>query len=451
MKKLIGIFLFSLASLANAATVTLTPGQFKTWGGGVGKVAPGDTLYILDTHRYVTDFTSGQTCIAVSGTPEAPITIRGDYPGRPGVIDASQRILASQFTDNADGTFSASGVTASQFAAAWIGDPTKTPRLLKDVADRAACVLTDGSYCVVGSTLTVNPYMGGAIDEVHYRWTPAWNNRGQSHIRYIGLKFFGASNNRGNVTLAQNYVSQNQPVDPAPVDVEFIDCEMGFSLYTNINIQNSNSDNIRFIRCKVHNAPAGWYPYGTGNQNTPVAGVTFTHSRWRIEECEGWSGDDQQGIFKAPAADRAWFSFQNVTDSVFINNHYHDGAGDFAVFYCTALGLQQNNLVEGNTVERLWDEKGAYGHCGVVVTGSNHSTYGERNKGLRIQNNLFSDLRAGSNATWGKSGAAARIKCMAPGPLVEGNTFSKCQAGIHAVAVPGFPVSYTDINNVVIP
>lgn len=65
------------------------------WGSGVGKVGPGDTVYVCG------DFSNEYVNIAESGKPDNRIIIRGDYMGNIATIDAQAKSKAMRL-DGAD-------------------------------------------------------------------------------------------------------------------------------------------------------------------------------------------------------------------------------------------------------------------------------------------------------------------------------------------------------------
>lgn len=61
-------------------------------------ILPGDTIYILDTHNAGSGGTHYIT-LAKSGTLNSRITIRGDYPGRPGILDGNNLRVSALYTN----------------------------------------------------------------------------------------------------------------------------------------------------------------------------------------------------------------------------------------------------------------------------------------------------------------------------------------------------------------
>ncbi len=74
---------------------------------GPGGVQAGDTLWICDTHgyhpslsHYALLYYATKLTVGASGTPEAKITIRGDYPGHPGIIYGINRLFRSGWVNS---------------------------------------------------------------------------------------------------------------------------------------------------------------------------------------------------------------------------------------------------------------------------------------------------------------------------------------------------------------
>lgn len=74
---------------------------------GTGGVQAGDTLWICDTHGYhpslshdTSLYAATRLTVGVSGTSEARITIRGDYPGHPGIVYGTNRLYKSGWIDS---------------------------------------------------------------------------------------------------------------------------------------------------------------------------------------------------------------------------------------------------------------------------------------------------------------------------------------------------------------
>lgn len=162
--------------------------QAVVWG--PGGVVAGDTLYVVGTHKYITNgsngFTFGTNRQTVGGTSGAHITIRGDYTGQPGIIMGAREILSASFADVGDGSFSVN--VSNETSDIAMGTTIANMRLLSHAASQVACAGTEGSWFVdtvpTPDKLYVHPW-GGTMTSVWHNWTTGWDMNGFSYTDFI--------------------------------------------------------------------------------------------------------------------------------------------------------------------------------------------------------------------------------------------------------------------------
>jgi hypothetical protein len=373
------------------------------WGEDEDEVGPGDTLYVCDTHRYIDDWSTNPYPMVgptVDGTSQQRITIRGDYTDHPGVIIGARRLETTDFTDNEDGSYY--GTTLANSAEfAWEGEPEDPgSQLLQLVEDQVTCASTNGSYYFDdgNNLLWVNPY--GALKDVYFNATGAWNQEGRDYFDFYYMKFFGATGNDGAFRAAKY-----GDTDGA-VGLRFYYCEFGYAQFT-AWYTNLSTSYVTIDRCDFHHCATGMYTiYSDGAK--PV-GHGQQHHHFTITNNEFWSGEDTAGILPATLSDRHAIGGQNLSDVLVEGNYVHDWAGDFVIIYNGGSAPYNSNnwIVRRNFVINLNDDNGDYYHYGIARTFSNAADATDRMTGHEYYLNLLVNL-GGDQGNGG--GAAFRLK-----------------------------------------
>lgn len=177
-----------------------------------GGVTAGDTLYVCGTFNMQDDGTNLQ--IRASGTSGNPITIRGDYPGDPGVVIGGYRVT-TPWTDAGNGTWSTQRSSAS--IAAFEGTPGGTEYLLRATSSLAAVQSTDGSYWhdTETSTFWVNPTgTPESPRDVYTTWHNAIYGNGQDYIVLQNLTAFCGGSVLGIIHLDKNALTLSSLTSP---------------------------------------------------------------------------------------------------------------------------------------------------------------------------------------------------------------------------------------------
>jgi hypothetical protein len=166
------------------------------WGGS--GIQPGDTLYVcgLHTHTMASWATNGALLTPISGTADARVTIRGNYPGDPGTIWGHYHPAYATYTNVGDDTYSFVLTGYSDYDY-WFQDVQSTPVMLVRAATLDECRATPGSYYSA-------TYLSGATYYAHLTdggspatrlWVPAYGYRfnlaSLSYITFRSLDMYG--------------------------------------------------------------------------------------------------------------------------------------------------------------------------------------------------------------------------------------------------------------------
>jgi len=296
---------------------------------GAGGVQPGDTLYICGLHYYNRTNRyqgSGDITISVSGTSQNRITIRGDYPGDPGIIWGAHRMsYDGGWTYEGDNTYSN---TMGSGTVDWhYQDVTVSSWVVLDIAEGIAECKANAGSCYwdsVSHKLYVHCTDGG--DPTDRIFSSMNGHRflisGTEYITLLNLKFYDTYR-----------IVYGEPGGYS--NIRFENCVFWYaaSYGDPLNYHSSNYHHIEVVGCDI--------AWGVGGVNFDGGAGIFTISRNLIHDIgvrESTWNSDAHGI-----------SAQKPFDSVIENNEvYNCGTG--ITFYNGELGTCTNNIIRWNYI-----------------------------------------------------------------------------------------------------
>jgi hypothetical protein len=405
---------------------------------GEGGVQAGDTLYICGIHQYGAsgaDWTAAQRIQwGVDGTTEAPITIRGDYPGDPGIIISATRSAPSASWSEHPSYPGVWVITSTaSIATQFENDPASATPVMTYVASTTATVTTrDASIRATGSEIWWNPNGTGytaytQLPVRYHTWNlPPIELKGRDFITVRNLTLLGCTSNYGNVTINKG--------DGPSSGVQVLDCTIRFAQYTGIYAAASDTTDVLIEGNTISETPTGTYTIGNGG------GAPVRFRRWTFRGNTVRSGDSAAFLI-GTAADRHALGGQDISDSIFENNLVQDWAGDGLLNYVNSPALGSSNIFRNNLIFNLADPNGAFHHYGIAITGSNAADWSTRTLGNQIYNNIVWGCTPGVAGAAAGDGAAIRLKGKWFGdhrPVIYNNVLGDSVTGLFDFTMTGY-------------
>jgi len=318
-----------------------------------GKVGPGDTLYICGIHL-ATWTSSGLIATKgditpVSGTSGHLITIRGDYPGDPGVFwGGYNEEFGDAWTDNEDGSWTKTiGCTAYPDWFMEYDFDTDTFIVLDKVSSKAECASTDSSFYYNEGTraLTVNPVDNsdpwGRI--IISRFGYDWILYGLSYIKFLNLTAYVYMWSYNNISY-----------------ITWENCKLWYGEHSLIKYY--SGDHITIQGCDIAWGNNGIYVISNGNSEDYISTNGLISGNY-IHDIG--VRDSQQN------ADAHSVGTQAVDDFI-IEKNYSYNCGTGPTIYAYAAQTPQNNIIRYNYVKDCHTLGGTTGY-GIFTMCDNDS------------------------------------------------------------------------------
>jgi len=319
-----------------------------------GKVGPGDTLYVCGIHlatwtsdNYIA--TKGDIT-PVSGTSGDLITIRGDYPGDPGVFwGGYNEEFGNPWTNNEDGSWTKTiGCRAYPDWFMEYDFDTDTFIVLDKVSSKAECASTNGSfyYDVDTKSLTVNPVDNsdpwGRI--LISRFGYDWKLDGLSYIKFLNLTVYVYMWRYNNISY-----------------ITWQNCKLWYGEHSLIEYY--SGDHITIQDCDIAWGKNGIYVTSNGNSEDYISTNGLISGNY-IHDI-GFRASQQN-------TDAHSVGTQAV-DNFIIEKNYSYNCGTGPTIYAYAIQTPQNNIIRYNWVDSCHTLGSATGY-GIFTMCDNDST-----------------------------------------------------------------------------